>query len=58
MIGQIKDKRGYTHDQLLWDTSWLNLLMEAADQPRYIKGAPRKVVPVAETAEDIKLKLG
>ena len=56
MFGKIKDTRGYTHKGLLWGTSWLNLLMEAADAPRYVKG--KKAAPVIETKEQLYAALG
>ena len=52
MLGKIKDARGYTSEQALWGDSWINLLMEAADAPRYVKG--RKAAQVAETKEDLE----
>lgn len=55
IIGQIKEKRGYTHDDVLWGTSWLNILMETSDAPRYVKG---RKIPVVETAEQLRQILG
>jgi len=55
IIGQIKEKRGYTHKQILWDTSWLNILMESADAPKHVKG---RRVPVCETADEVRKILG
>ncbi len=54
MIGRIKDERGYTHDQVLWDTSWLNLLIEMADAPRWVKNQ----APEAQNINEVKRLLG
>ncbi|HHU96831.1 MAG: hypothetical protein QM237_10915 [Bacteroidota bacterium] len=55
MIGHIKRERGYTHDQVLWGESWLNLLMENADAPRYSK---KEQIPVVDGAGGLKEALG
>lgn len=47
-LGRIKAERGYTHEYVLWGESWVNLLMETADQPRYVKGDKAPVVNSAE----------
>ena len=36
-IGKIMDARGWTLDQVLWGDSWINLLLQNADQPKYVK---------------------
>jgi len=51
-FGQLMNERGYTRRQLLWGDSWINILMESADAPRYMKGS--RPAPVAESSEDIK----
>jgi len=56
LIGKIKDTRGYNRQQALWGDSWVNILMEAADAPRYVKG--KKPAPVIETREDLDRVLG
>lgn len=50
LIGRIKAERGYTHEYVLWEESWINLLMETADQPKYVN----KKVPVADDASELK----
>jgi len=55
-LGKIKDTRGYSRKQALWGESWINMLMEAADAPRYVKG--KKPAPVIETKEDLDRVLG
>lgn len=52
LFGQIMNERGYTKKQLLWGDSWLNMMMENADAPRYIRG--KRPAPVANSSEDIK----
>ena len=49
-LGRIKAERGYTHEYVLWGESWINLLMETADQPRYVKGS----APVVSGADGLK----
>lgn len=56
ILGQIKDKRGYTHDELMWGQPWIMYLLELADAPRYVSGEPP--APVAESAEDLRRILG
>jgi len=56
ILGQIKDKRGYTHEQILWGQPWAILLLEMADAPRYVKG--QRPAPVVESAKDIHKLLG
>ena len=36
-IGKIMDTRGWTREQVLWGDSWINLLMQQADQAKYVK---------------------
>lgn len=55
-IGQIKEKRGYTHNYILWGEPWAIFLMEMADAPRYVRG--RRPAPVMESADGIKSILG
>lgn len=55
LIGQIKAERGCTHDYLLWNEAWINILMERADAPRYSK---KQKVPVVNGAEGLKNILG
>lgn len=52
VFGRIMTERGYTRKQVLWGDSWINLLMESADAPRYVSGKPR--APIAENSDDIK----
>jgi hypothetical protein len=56
LIGQIKEKRGYTHDYILWGSSWIVFLMENADAPRYIRG--KKLVPAVTSAREAAGFLG
>jgi hypothetical protein len=56
LIGKIKDTRGYTSREALWGDSWVNMIMEAADAPRYIRG--KRAAPVIETKEDLDRVLG
>ena len=51
LFGQLKEKRGLTHDELLWSQPWIMYLLELSDAPRYVSGKPP--APVAESAEDI-----
>ncbi len=56
LIGQLKEKRGITHEQFLWSQPWSMYLLEMADSPQYVKGEPP--APVAESAADVKRILG
>lgn len=56
ILGQLKEKRGLTHEQILWSQPWNMLLLEMADEPRYVKG--ERPVPVAESADDMHRILG
>lgn len=51
-LGKIMSERGYTREQVLWGDSFLNMLMESADSPKYVKG--HKPAPIANSTEDIK----
>ncbi len=51
-LGKIMSERAYTRHQVLWKDSWINLLMESVDAPRYVKG--KRPAPIAESSEDIK----
>lgn len=53
-IGRIKAERGYTHEYILWSESWVNLLMEQADAPRYVK----KRIPIVDGADALRERLG
>ena len=55
VLGQIKDKRGYTDEQVLWGQSWIKLMLEMADAPRYVKGG--KQAAMFENAEQLKKAL-
>lgn len=55
MLGKIKTERGYTHEYLLWSESWVNLLMENADAPRYTK---KQYTPAVEGADELREALG
>jgi pyruvate dehydrogenase complex dehydrogenase (E1) component len=55
MFGKIMDARGWTLKQVLWGESWLNLLMESADQLRYTKTKPSITV---DNIEDLRNALG
>jgi len=41
---------------VLWNESWVNLLMQQADAVRYISG--KRPAPVIETKEDLDRVLG
>lgn len=56
LIGQMKEKTGYSHEYILWGVPWTLLLMEAADAPRYVKGNPD--VPVVDNADELMKILG
>ncbi|WP_340112614.1 hypothetical protein [Maribellus mangrovi] len=40
----------------MWGEPWINLLMEAADAPRWVKG--RKPAPVINSKEELEKVLG
>ncbi|HMM16314.1 MAG TPA: hypothetical protein PKC47_02120 [Petrimonas sp.] len=54
-IGNIKRERGYTSDQVLWGESWINLLMESADAPRYTK---KRNTPIIESTDQLDKMFG
>ena len=54
-IGKLKIERGFSHNYILCDESWINILMESADQPRYVKG---NSAPVVDGADELKQRLG
>lgn len=54
-LGKLKIERGCSHGYILWQEAWINLLMESADQPRYVK---RNTAPVVDGAKGLKQKLG
>jgi hypothetical protein len=56
LIGQIKEKTGYSHEYVLWGQPWALLLMEAADAPRYVRG--RRPAPVVGSADEVENILG
>lgn len=56
LIGQIKEKTGYSHHYILWGQPWILFLMESADAPHYVKG--KRPVPVVESAKDAAKILG
>jgi hypothetical protein len=51
LIGQIKEKRGYTHRQVMWGQPWLMFVLEMADQPRYVK---KSIVPTFDNSTSLK----
>ncbi len=55
LLGKIMDARGWTLNQVLWDESWINLMMEFSDAPRYVKGT-RSVT--FDNVDDLKKALG
>lgn len=52
MIGQLKEKFGYTHKYILWGQAWVLFLLEMADAPRYVYGKPPIEVEASTTAQD------
>jgi len=52
VLGQLKEKRGLTHDQIMWSQPWAMLLLEMADEPRYVKG--QRPAPVVDNADDLR----
>ncbi|MDR3057762.1 MAG: hypothetical protein LBU84_06435 [Prevotella sp.] len=51
VIGQIKEKTGYSHEYILWGQPWVMFLIEATDQPRYIDKKPDDDAPLIESVE-------
>lgn len=59
LLGQIKRERGYTHEYLLWGESWINILLEGADQPRYDPdAAPEERIEWYDGAGDLRKSFG
>lgn len=54
VIGKIMDTRGWTRDQVLWGESWINLMLQNADQARYVKPKTKHV----DTIDELKEALG
>ena len=57
-IGNIKREFGYTLDYVLWGESWINLLMQQSDAPRYTKSRQKRSISTASGASDLKKMLG
>lgn len=55
LFGAIKDKRGWTMEQVLWAEPWQSLVLELADQARYETGKQYKEV---DSISDLKTALG
>lgn len=55
VFGAIKDKRGWTMEQVLWQEPWQNIVLELADQARYETGKQYKEV---ESLKDLRTTLG
>jgi hypothetical protein len=55
LLGKIMDARGYTLKQVLWGESWINLMMEYSDSPRYVKGTRAATF---DNVDDLKKALG
>jgi hypothetical protein len=56
IIGQIREKTGYSLDYILWAEPWITFIIESADAPRYVKGS--RPTPVIESAEEAANALG
>ncbi|MDR1644222.1 MAG: hypothetical protein LBS05_00130 [Tannerellaceae bacterium] len=56
LIGQIKERTGYSHRYILWGQPWALFLLESADAPHYVKG--RRPPPVAESIDELESFLG
>jgi len=54
IIGKIMDTRGWTREQVLWGDSWINQVIESADQPRYVKSKSISV----DNIDDLKRAIG
>lgn len=52
IIGQIREKTGYTLDYILWAEPWVNFILDSADAPRFVKG--NRPVEVIEDEKEIK----
>ena len=57
VIGQIKEKTGYSHEYILWGQPWIMFLIESADQPRYMDRKPDDA-PLVESVDDAADMLG
>jgi hypothetical protein len=44
LLGQIKEKYGYSHEYILWSLPWLQFQLEMADAPRYVREEEQAVV--------------
>jgi hypothetical protein len=51
IIGKIMDARGWTREQVLWGESWINLMLQNADQARYVKQKSRHIDNIDELRE-------
>jgi len=56
VIGQIRERTGYTLDYILWGQPWIIFLLEAADAIKHVKG--KRPVPVVESSEEVAQILG
>jgi hypothetical protein len=56
LIGQIKEKTGYSHEYVLWGQPWVLFLLEGADAPHYVRGS--RPVPVVDSIEEAQQALG
>ena len=56
ILGRIMNERGYTREEVLWHNSWINLIMETADAPKYMKGKPP--APVVSSKDELDKILG
>ena len=56
IIGQMKEKFGYTHQYVMWGQPWALFVLEGADAPRYVRGNPP--VPVVDNTDDLQAILG
>lgn len=52
MIGQLKEKFGYTHQYILWGQAWILFLLEMADAPRYVRGKPPTQTETITSVQD------
>jgi hypothetical protein len=51
IFGKIMDTRGWTREQVLWGESWINLMLQNADQARYVKQKSRHIDSIDELRE-------
>lgn len=51
IFGKIMDARGWTRDQVLWGESWVNLMLQNADQARYVKQKSKHIDNIDELRE-------